>query len=117
MEIRDWLLTISMLGHFSYTLWAYLDKRNDKTNQRIAALTAEVAALDSDMTALKASAENAPNHGDLGKVYEAIKAQGEMTNATISSLAATVNQLVGENRGQTDTLRLILNRITEKGLP
>ena len=105
MEIRDVLLTISMLGHFSYTLWAWIERRNDKTNEKIAALTAEVAALDSDMTVLKASAEKAPNHADLGKVYE-----------SINGLAATVNQLVGENRGQTDTLRLILNRMTEKGL-
>lgn len=116
MEIRDWLLTISMLGHFSYTLWAYLEKRNDKTNEKIVALTAEVAALESDMTVLRASAKNAPNHADLSRVYEAIKSQGEKTNNTISLLAATVHQLVGENRGQTDTLRLILNRMTEKGL-
>ena len=116
MQIRDWLLMISMLGHFSYTLWAYIERRNDKTNEKIAKLTAEIAALDADMGKLKASSENAPNHADLGHVYDAIKAQGEKTNSTISSLAATVNQLVGENRGQTDTLRLILNRMTEKAI-
>lgn len=43
--------------------------------------------------------------GDLAKVYE-----------SINSLAATVHVLVGENRGQSDTLRLILNQITQRGL-
>lgn len=116
MEIRDWLLLISMLGHFGYTLYAVAERRKDKTTEQLAALSTRVTTLDSDVMALKASAEKAPDHDDLGHVYEAIKAQGEKTNHTISLLAATVNQLVGENRGQTDTLRLILNRITEKGL-
>ena len=105
MEIRDWLLTISMIGHFSYTLWAYVERRNDKTNERIAALAKQVEELDKDVGALRAGVESSPTHGDLGKVYE-----------SLNHLAATVNQLVGENRGQTDTLRLILNQITQKGL-
>jgi hypothetical protein len=54
---------------------------------------------------LKTTAENALNHGDLAKVYE-----------SVNKLSATVNQLVGENRGQSDTLRLILNQITAKGM-
>lgn len=115
-EVRDWLLVISMVLHFAYTIWAYIDRRNDKTNERIAALVSEVGTLTADLEKLKSTTETAPSHADLGRVYEAIKAQGAATNETISKLAATVNQLVGENRGQTDTLRLILNRITEKGL-
>lgn len=52
-------------------------------------------------TAIKA----VPTTEDLARMYE-----------SINKLAGTVNQLVGENRGQTDTLRLILNRIMEKGM-
>lgn len=105
MEVRDWLLTISMVGHFSYTAWAYVEKRNDKTNERIAELATKVEELDKDVSRLEAASSTAPNHGDLAKVYE-----------SLNQLAGTVNQLVGENRGQTDTLRLILNHITQKGL-
>lgn len=115
-EVRDWLLVISMVLHFAYTIWAYIDRRNDKTNERIAALVGEVSTLTTDLEKLKSTAETAPSHADLGRVYETIKAQGKAANETMSGLAATVNQLVGENRGQTDLLRLIFSRITEKGL-
>jgi hypothetical protein len=49
-----------------------------------------------------------PNHEDLQKMYKAV-----------GDLSATVNQLVGESKGQTDTLRLILNKMVSnsKELP
>jgi outer membrane murein-binding lipoprotein Lpp len=96
MEIRDWLLTISMVGHFSYTVWAYIERRNDKTNERIAELASKVEKLDKDVSALESASTIAPNHGDLAKVYE-----------SVNKLASTVNQLVGENRAQSETLKLI----------
>ncbi len=105
MEIRDWLLTISMILHFSRTAWDYIDKRNDKTNERVTELVSRFDTLEKDVTSLQAISGNAPTHSDLAKVYE-----------SVNTLAATVNQLVGENRGQTDTLRLILNKITHRGI-
>lgn len=96
---------INMLATGGLWLWLRMERRNDKTNEYVAELAAKVEQLDKDFSALQASAESAPNHGDLAKVYEAI-----------NGLAATVNQLVGENRGQTDSLRLILNQITQKGM-
>lgn len=105
MEVRDWLLTISMVLHFARTIWDYVDKRNDKTNERIAALSGQVEELEREVAALRAETASSPSHADLAKVYD-----------SINGLAATVNQLVGENRGQTDTLRLILNQITQKGM-
>lgn len=100
-----WLQLINMVGTFALGVWLYLEKRNDKTNVRIDEQAAKVDALDKDVSSLKTAASNAPNHNDLAKVYE-----------SINSLAATVNQLVGENRGQSDTLRLILNQIAQKGM-
>lgn len=105
MEIRDWLLTISMIGHFSYTAWTYVERRSDKTSERLLAVTTRLEELERDVSSLQSSAELAPTHADLGKVYD-----------SINQLAATVHQLVGENRGQSDTLRLILNQITQKGM-
>jgi ABC-type transporter Mla subunit MlaD len=100
-----WLQLINMVGTFALGVWLYLEKRNDKTNVRIDEQAVKVDALDKDVSSLKTAASNAPNHSDLAKVYE-----------SINSLAATVNQLVGENRGQSDTLRLILNQIAQKGM-
>lgn len=73
----------------------FMNWRNDlphRHGERLSRLEAEVGSM--------------PSNDDLGKVYE-----------SVNKLASQVNQLVGENRGQSDTLRLILNRITEKGMP
>lgn len=103
--IKVWLQGINMVGTFALGVWLYLEKRSDKTNERVTELAGKVEQLDKDVSALEATAVAAPNHSDLAKVYE-----------SINSLSATVNQLVGENRGQSDTLRLILNQITQKGM-
>ena len=105
MEIRDWLLTLALLGQFGNAAWMFFERRNDKTNERIAELSTKFEQLDKDVAALEKTAEAAPNHADLSKVYESINEQ-----------AKTLNQLVGENRGQSDTLRLILNQVMQKGL-
>jgi ABC-type transporter Mla subunit MlaD len=102
---KVWLQGINMLGTFALGVWLYLEKRSDKTNERVTLLAKEVDELDKAVTGLQASTEAAPNHADIAKVYE-----------SINELAATVNQLVGENRGQSDTLRLILNQITQRGM-
>lgn len=114
--IKIWLQGINMVGTFALGVWLYLEKRSDKTNEKVEEIAEKVGSLDRDVIGLKAGIDGAPNHDHLAKVYEAIKAQGESSNKQIESLAATVNQLVGENRGQSDTLRLILNQITQKGM-
>ena len=102
---KVWLQGINMLGTFALGVWLYLEKRSDKTNERVTLLAKEVDELDKAVTGLQAGADAAPNHADIAKVYD-----------SINKLAATVNQLVGENRGQSDTLRLILNQITQRGM-
>ena len=104
-SVRVWLQGISMIGTAAIGVWLYLEKRSDKTNERVANLAVQVERMDKDLSALQQHAAGSPNHADLAKVYE-----------SINGLAATVHQLVGENRGQSDTLRLILNQITQKGM-
>lgn len=103
--LKTWLQAVNMLGTFALGCWLYLEKRSDKTNERVTQLANEVDDLGKAVTGLKAGADAAPSHADIAKVYE-----------SINELAATVNQLVGENRGQSDTLRLILNQITQRGM-
>lgn len=105
VDLKTWLLIINLVGEFSIGCWLYLERRNDKTNERVTELASKVEQLDKDVSGLTATTAGSPNHADLAKVYE-----------SINSLAATVHTLVGENRGQSDTLRLILNQITQKGL-
>lgn len=113
MELQHIALAISV-ANFALTwgvaLYMYLANKNKVTNERISKLEEDFdGKLDEHadrLARLEQATEAAPTHADLSKVYDAI-----------NTLAATVNQLVGENRGQSDTLRLILNRITEKGMP
>ncbi|MEW9900986.1 hypothetical protein ABWL39_20390 [Chitinivorax sp. PXF-14] len=97
-------------------LYMYLANKNKATNERIGKLEEDIEArfdvqsgqlhaYAERIQRLETTAESAPNHSDLAKVYEAV-----------NGLSATVHQLVGESRGQTDTLRLILNQIAQKGM-
>ena len=87
----------------------YRENKEKATNARLAMLesdvTAQLTAQAQRIAHLETAAEAAPDHADLGKVYD-----------SINDLAKVVNQLVGENKGQSDTLRLILSCITTKGL-
>ena len=102
---KAWMQGVNMLGTFALGIWMYLERRSDKTNERVAELWQRLEQTDRAVSALKTTAQTAPTHGDIARVYD-----------SLNTLAGTVNQLVGENRGQTDTLRLILNQITQKGL-
>ena len=107
------VLALAQLALFIYVRNT---NRNDEVDRRFVHLQetqedqgkdlgTKVGQLSQRLAHLETAVEAAPDHGDLAKVYEAINA-----------VATTVNQLVGENRGQSDTLRLILNHITQKGL-
>lgn len=106
LDVKTWLQAINMLGTFALGCWLYLEKRSDKTNERVTQLAEEVDELGKAVTGLKAGAESAPSHADLSRVYD-----------SINELAEKVNQLVGESESQSQTLRQILNRIIEKGMP
>lgn len=105
MEFRDVMLTLVVIGQGASYLWGYMERRGDKTSERIAELNEQIEALERHVAALESAADNAPTHADLAKLYDAI-----------NTLAAIVNQMVGENRGQSDMLRLILNQVAQKGM-
>lgn len=100
---------INFLLNWGLGFYIHITNKNKATNERIAKLEEDLASKFEGhvqrITKLETTASNAPSHADLAKMYE-----------SINNLAGTVNQLVGENRGQSDTLRLILNQITEKGM-
>lgn len=107
------VLALAQLALFIYVRNT---NRNDEVDGRFTTLQAaqksqgeslgsEIGKVSQRLAHLETAVEKAPDHDDLSKVYEAI-----------NQMASTVNQLVGENRGQSDTLRLILGRITEKGM-
>jgi uncharacterized coiled-coil protein SlyX len=103
--LRLALQAINMIGTFGIGCWLYIEKRNDRTNERIDDAEARQNLYEKELAALKSSLTSAPRHEDLSRIYDAINA-----------LAERLNQMVGENRSQSDFLKMILNRLTEKGL-
>ncbi|SDI53100.1 hypothetical protein [Propionivibrio dicarboxylicus] len=130
--VKDWGQVICWIVNFFGLVWVILERRNDKTNERVTQLgqdideinqkvikmkagcdgcqidsvASRIEQIDRDVSGLKAAAGSAPSHDDLSRVYEAI-----------NELAEKVNHLVGESEGQGQTLRQILARIIEKGMP
>lgn len=98
--LRFLLQAVNMIGTFAIGIWLYLEKRNDKTNDRVDELSHKVDTLDKDVTGLTVAAKGAPNHADLSKIYDSINA-----------LAKTVHNIDGENRMQGDLLRMIQSHL------
>jgi hypothetical protein len=136
MNTQEIALAIS-IANFALTwgvaIYVHLGNKDKATNQRIGTFEESVSETltkhATQLTALEAAAgdcsqsrekcpvhaeriahletglKSAPSHADLARIYE-----------SVNDLARTVNQLVGVNQGQSDALRMILNKITEKGL-
>lgn len=104
MDPKTILVVLNSLAIMANYLWTWMEKRSDKTNERIQMLEKALGEMKNEVTAIKAHAETAPTHQDLSEVY-----------GSINGLAASVNQLVGENRSQTALLNMIINKLTGKG--
>ena len=105
-SLRLWLPAINMICTAAQFVWMYLEKRSDKTNERVDALSARVEKIDRDVAGLAVSAETAPSHNDLSGVYR-----------SINGLSEKVDTLVGSFDTQSATLRQILSRVIERGMP
>lgn len=105
IEFRDILLALALLGQIANAAWLYIERRNDKTNERINNQAERMDMIEKDLSGLIATSKGAPTHHDLANVYHA-------QNRTDEKL----NQLIGETRSQSDLLRLIMAQITKKGM-
>lgn len=96
----------------SAAVWLYVryGDRNAQIDKRFADLSEDIDRRmdeqDRDIHRLRGLAERAPTHADLAQVYEKI-------NQTAHSVAT----MAGEMRGMNDTLRLILSRVAQRGMP
>lgn len=81
--IKTILLVINMLGELAIGVWLYLEKRNDKTNERVDAVAKSLKSLEKDvdarlddmsprLKAVETQLENMPTHDDLGELHEKI---------------------------------------------
>lgn len=99
--IGDWLDVVYKVLTGIFVIWLYLDRKNDKTNQRISELETNIdKRLDgfSDrMTRVEVDLSNAPSHNDLGKIYDEIRKQSEAMSAISANVAAQASTLKSLN--------------------
>lgn len=116
-DVKTLAVIVNAVGNLAIGAWLYLDRKADKTNLRIDEISTRVKDLDAHIadkleaqagriSHLEAHAEDSPTHADLGELYNKVNA---------------VDSKVSTQGGKLDaidtTLRLILARITERGLP
>ena len=105
LEFRDVLLALALLGQIANAAWLYIERRNDKTNDRINDQFERIEKIEKDLSGMISASDNALTHHDLADVYRA-------QNRTEEKL----NQLIGETKSQSDLLRLMWDKIVKKGM-
>jgi tetrahydromethanopterin S-methyltransferase subunit G len=99
------LHVLNIVGTAVVGVWVWWAKNSDKTNERIDGIAARLEELDKAIRAVKAESGGHLRHTDLEKVYD-----------RLNGMDGKLNQMIGEFRSHNDTLKLLLNKITEKGL-
>jgi len=103
-----WAIGRTFLQQYGAMLADQLAAHRDSEAARstaVARLDARLADHATRISRLEGVVSKAPTHDDLSKLYE-------KQNETARTLAT----LLGETRGQGETLRLILNQIAQKGM-
>lgn len=94
--IKIALQATNMMGTFALGVWLYIERRGDKTNERVNDLGDKVESIDKDLTDIKAVLRMSPTHTDLSKLYE-----------KINTVDTSINTLAGEFNGLKNVLNLI----------
>jgi len=95
-SIKIALQATNMMGTFALGVWLYIERRGDKTNERVDELSGKVDDIDKDLTDIKAVMRMSPTHTDLSKLYE-----------KINTVSTAINTLSGEFTGLKNVLNLI----------
>lgn len=112
MDLEFWKLALQVVNFIvviGIGFYGHLMLKDKVTNERIKKLEDDLddklEGQSERIATLEERSLNTPNHADLAKVYE-----------SINDLSKTVHKLAGQVDAQGDMLRLILNRITERGM-
>jgi len=99
-EIGEWLDIVYKILTAIFVVWLYLDRRNDKTNQRISDMELDLDhRLDKHaerLTRIEQDIKHVPSQDDLAEIYREMRKQsGTMAtiNANVTAQAATLKSL------------------------
>ncbi|MGZ4974661.1 MAG: hypothetical protein ACXWIN_08560 [Burkholderiaceae bacterium] len=102
MSIGEWLDVIYKVLMAIFGVWLYLDRRNDKTQQRITKLESHMDDKIDDMESrldgqldnhserlvkVEADLRNQPTHGDLGKLYDEMRKMSQVITTIATGLS------------------------------
>lgn len=104
--IKTGLMMINMLGTLAIGVWLYLEKRSDRTNQRIDDVEGVLDEHGTTLATLRANAASAPTHGDLGDLHD-----------RVTEVAKGVSALTGEFVTVRNVLQLIHEHLLRGGRP
>ncbi|MDR2624949.1 MAG: hypothetical protein LBC37_01290 [Zoogloeaceae bacterium] len=92
------------------------EKRGELTNERIDDLSSRFDDLDNALRTLKGDSGGHLRHTDLDDLRREQKDDREKLYTRINTIDAKMNQVIGEFRTTRDTLQMLMNKITQKGL-
>lgn len=108
-ELKIWLQVINMLATFGVGIYVWISTQDKVTNKRISDLEEKVdTRIDcyaERIARVEQDLQHGPSHDDIKRIH-----------ARIDAVDQRLSRIEGEFKSQVDLLRLILNRITEKGL-
>lgn len=108
-ELKIWLQVINMLATFGVGIYVWISTQDKVTNKRITDLEEKVdGRIDTyaeRIARVEQDLRHAPTHDDIKRIH-----------ARIDAIDQRLSRIEGGFKSQEDLLRLILNRITEKGM-
>lgn len=113
-EAKFWMVVgfqiINALASSGLWLYVRYGDRNAEVDRKFDTLRDEFDSRmdeqDKTIAHLRGLAERAPTHSDLAQLYE-----------KVNTTAQNVSSIAGQMQGMNDTLKLILHRIAERGMP
>lgn len=109
-QITPYLVAANIVMTWALAFYVHLVSKNKATDDSVAELKTQIAADKQAhaerISRLEVVSEKAPTHADLATVYE-----------KLNRVAESNSRMEGQLDGVADTLRLILNRIAERGMP
>lgn len=108
-HITPYLVAANIVLTWALGFYVHLTSKNKAITDRLDAMEAEtksnISGHSERMARLESHYANAPTHADLGKVHD-----------KLNRVAESSSRMEGQLGGMDATLRLILNRVADKGM-